>query len=468
MQSSERIGRYRLDRRLGAGAFGVVWLAHDDVLEAPVAVKVMAENWAHRLDIRERFFSEARLLRRAGSSRVVQVFDIRELPDERPYFVMEYADGGTLEDRLVDGPLPLAQSLRLTAEAARGAAALHVAGIVHRDIKPSNVLFRRSSDGEDGGQDTMLMGDLRLAKSLAQASGLTMAAGSAGYQPPEQAEPGAGIDARADVYSLGAVGYRLVTGEVPGPPGKVVRPDALRPGLHPQVRRALLRAMAPDRERRWPTAKDFADELDRLADLTADEPVAPPRRRRPPLGTTLLAAATAATVALGGVATWLAWQRADHAKGPQVVQDATGRISVEVPRRWAGQLGDGGWDSTVLGLPDGHAPGLVVADDLAEWPDLGSPANGLFVGLSEQGDVTTEVDALSHNSCEYGGSRAYRGTDWRGTVRSWSACPADSGTVTEVALVPSGGGDQPQLYVQIRQDGESDATDSVLDSLRVD
>jgi serine/threonine protein kinase len=92
MHSTERIGRYRLERRLGAGAFGVVWLAHDDVLEATVAVKVLAENWTDRMDIRERFLSEARLLRRADSNRVVQVFDIGELPDDRPYFVMEYAD----------------------------------------------------------------------------------------------------------------------------------------------------------------------------------------------------------------------------------------------------------------------------------------------------------------------------------------------------------------------------------------
>ncbi|MFJ3943263.1 protein kinase [Streptomyces griseoaurantiacus] len=89
MHSLERIGRYRLERRLGSGAFAVVWLAHDDVLEAPVAIKVLAENWAGRLDVRERFLEEARLLRRAGSSRIVQVYDIGELPDGRPYFVME-------------------------------------------------------------------------------------------------------------------------------------------------------------------------------------------------------------------------------------------------------------------------------------------------------------------------------------------------------------------------------------------
>ncbi len=113
---------------------------------------------------------------------------------------------------------------------------------MHRDIKPSNVLLRTST----GGADRVLLADLGLAKSLAQASGLTMAAGSAGYTPPEQAwQPGSGIDARADVYSLGALGYHLVTGSVPGPPGKVVRPERLRTDLAPDVRRALLCATNP-------------------------------------------------------------------------------------------------------------------------------------------------------------------------------------------------------------------------------
>ncbi|XDO64330.1 protein kinase [Streptomyces sp. RLB1-33] len=115
----DRIGRYRLDRRLGAGGFGVVWLAHDEVLEAVVALKVLSDNWADHLDVRERFLSEARLLRKADSNRVVQVYDIGELPDGRPYFVMEYADGGTLADRIETGPLPIAEALRLTALAAR-------------------------------------------------------------------------------------------------------------------------------------------------------------------------------------------------------------------------------------------------------------------------------------------------------------------------------------------------------------
>ena len=88
MTTPDRFGRYRVVRRIGSGGFATVWLARDDVLDAPVAVKVLADNWAHRLDVRTRFEEEARILRRADSDRVVRVHDIGELPDGRPYCVM--------------------------------------------------------------------------------------------------------------------------------------------------------------------------------------------------------------------------------------------------------------------------------------------------------------------------------------------------------------------------------------------
>ncbi|MEU7057168.1 serine/threonine-protein kinase [Streptomyces sp. NPDC046197] len=454
MQSLSRIGRYRLERRLGTGAFGTVWLAQDDVLDAPVAVKVLAENWSHRLDVRERFLSEARLLRKADSPRVVQVYDIGELPDGRPYFVMEYADGGTLADLAEQGPLPVPEALRLTALAARSAHALHEAGIVHRDVKPSNVLLRTAPDGTR----RVLLADLGLAKSLAQASGLTLAAGSAGYQPPEQAEPGAGIDARADVYSLGAVGYELVTGTVPAAPGQVVRPDRLSPGLDPGVRRALMRALEPDRERRWPTAEAFADELERLT--VCRPPAAGPRRR----GKAALLSAAAGLVAAAGVALVLV---NGPSTAPDVrVTDATGRVVVDVPGGWARQLRDSGWDPRALGLRPGHEPGLAVAGDLARWQDLGADVSGVFVGLSEQGDVTARVASLAHAGCRYDGSRAYTSAQWHGRIRAWSAC-SGGGRLTETALVAANGAQQPQVYVQVRQHGGDDATDRILRSLRV-
>ncbi|MFI6932152.1 serine/threonine-protein kinase [Streptomyces sp. NPDC050287] len=454
MHSAERIGRYRLERRLGSGAFGTVWLAHDDELDAPVAVKVLADNWSERLDVRERFLSEARMLRRAGSNRVVQVYDIGELPDGRPYFVMEYADGGTLDDLLADGPLPVPEALRLTALAALGAAALHEAGIVHRDIKPSNVLL---GTGPDGAR-RVLLADLGLAKSLAQASGLTQAAGSDGYRPPEQTVPGAGIDERADVYGLGAVGYHLVTGQVPGPPGRVVRPDRLRPGLHPGVRRALLRALRPDRERRWPGARAFAQELERLASAS----YAGRSRHRTKA---VAPAAVVVAVVAAGVTTLLV-DRPPGAGGVQV-EDGTGRITAEVPDGWGRQLRDSGWDPAAIGLPAGREPGLVVADELANWPDLTGAVNGVFVGLSEHGDVTARVNAVTHPGCRYEGARAYSSAAWHGRIRGWSSCPGDGGSVTDTALTPADGGGQPQVYVQIRQHGGASVTGRVLEAVRV-
>ncbi|MEU2054892.1 serine/threonine-protein kinase [Streptomyces bungoensis] len=461
MHSLERIGRYRLERRLGTGAFATVWLARDDELDGPVAVKVLAENWAHRLDIRDRFLSEARLLRRAGSSRVVQVYDIGELPDGRPYFVMEYADGGTLADLLTAGPLPVPQALALTALAARSAAALHEAGIVHRDIKPTNVLLHTAPDGER----RVLLADLGLAKSLAQASVLTLAAGSAGYQPPEQAEPGEGIDARADVYSLGAVGYELVTGTVPGPPGKVVPPGRLRPGLGEQVERALLRALEPDRERRWPTAAAFAGELDRLAAASGARRDGRLDAVRGRLSGVTLVVAAVVTAAAAAVAVTLVLDRPGTA-GPATVKDSTGRVAVQVPAGWAREVRDSGWDPHALGLRAGHEPGLVVADDLAHWSDLRAAVDGVFVGVSGQGDVAARVTALTHTGCHDAGSRAFSSAGWRGRTRTWNTCP-DGGTVTESALAPAGGPAEPQVYVQVRERGDGRATDGILRSLRI-
>ncbi|MDX2646864.1 serine/threonine-protein kinase [Streptomyces sp. PA03-1a] len=462
MPPPQQIGRYRLVRPVGSGAFAMVWLAHDDSLDAPVAVKVMAENWAYRLDLRERFLSEARLLRKAASSRLVQVFDIGELPDERPYFVMEYADGGTLDDLLGQGRPALAEALRLTAEAARGVAALHEAGVVHRDIKPSNVLITGAREG----QERVLVADLGLAKALAQASGLTMAAGSAGYMAPEQARPDGGIDVRADVYGLGALLYHLVTGSVPGPAGKVVRPGRLRPDVPAAVERAVLRALEPDRRKRWPSASRFADELEALAARSAGHEEGRPRRR---CGRTLVIALCAAALAAAGAGLAASRSGAPQKVPPTAVSDATGRIRVEVPAGWGRELVRGGWSPGVLGLPDTHEPALLVAGDVRSWQDLGSGVDGVFVGLSERGDLTARVDAIRHGGCRYRGSRGY-GTEgspgWSGRVRHWTGCGAEGGSIDEISLTRAGAA-QPQVYVQIRQDGGPDLTDDVLGGLRI-
>src|SRR5437879_6755390 len=107
------VGRYLIERVLGSGAFATVLLGHDDQLQAPVAIKVLAGSLLDDLDVRNRFLEEARILRRADSERLVRVHDIGELPDGRPYFVMSYADRGTLADRMRERPLSVSEAIAI-------------------------------------------------------------------------------------------------------------------------------------------------------------------------------------------------------------------------------------------------------------------------------------------------------------------------------------------------------------------
>jgi eukaryotic-like serine/threonine-protein kinase len=452
------IGRYRLGPRLGSGGFAVVWLAHDESLDTNIAIKVMADNWSDRMDLRERFLMEARMLRRAASNRIVQVFDIGELPDGRPYFVMEYADRGTLADRVKAGPLPLVVALRVTAEIARGTAELHRAGIVHRDLKPSNVLIRST----EGGPERLLIADLGVAKNLAQASGLTMSVGSAGYMAPEQSGPNSGVDVRADVYSLGAIAYRLITGDTPGLPGYVFA-NGPRPELPDPIRKVLQRTLEVDRERRWPDATTLAVQLDQLADQFAGPQPAPKRRsssRR--TGKVIAAVAVLATLVGGAGYGIVEWQK------PIRVQDEFELISIAVPRSWGKEIQPAGWDPSVLRLSGRKAPGLVVANNVNAWNSLDRDVNGVFIGFSDDSKLDAAVAKITHAGCRARNPAPYQDSDsdWKGTIRGWDNCGGNR-TVQEISLTRTT--DSPaRVYVQIRQDGtDNETTEEILSSLWV-
>ncbi|WP_052357923.1 serine/threonine-protein kinase [Actinomadura welshii] len=227
MEHPTAAGRYRIDRLLGSGGFASVWLGHDPELDSPVAIKILAEHWTLRTDVRDRFVQEARLLRRADSHRLVQVFDIGELPDGRPYFVMTYADRGTLAERLAGGPLPPAEALRTAREISLGVQELHDLGVVHRDLKPSNVLLRSAP----GGGERLMISDLGIARTEDHLSSLTLPAGSPGYMAPEQTQVDGAPDRRADIYGLGALTHHLLTGEPPAVPARP--PGDTRPATRP-------------------------------------------------------------------------------------------------------------------------------------------------------------------------------------------------------------------------------------------
>ncbi|MGW6280833.1 serine/threonine-protein kinase [Kribbella sp. NPDC055071] len=251
-------------RRLGSGGFATVWLAHDEQLDAEVAIKVLADNWGHDDSVRQRFLEEGRFLRRVESEHVVQVHDVGELEDGRPFLVLTYADRGTLADRLKKAPLPLGAAVDVVVQVGRGLQALHRRGLLHRDVKPANVLFRSTDDGERA-----VLSDLGLGKSLDEVSRITMPGGTPSYVAPEQAM-GERLDQRADQYSLGAVAYAALTGRSPhqvdglGAAGRVEvapPPSSLGFDLPDSVDAAIVRALEPDREKRWPDVQSFTREL---------------------------------------------------------------------------------------------------------------------------------------------------------------------------------------------------------------
>jgi len=268
-----RLGRLQRVNRIGVGGFATVWLYHDDELDSDVAVKALADNWAQRFDVRERFLEEARILRRADSDHVVRVYDIGEA-DGTPYFVMSYADLGSLASLVEPAgrSVPVLRAVDLVEQAGTGLAVLHRQGVIHRDIKPQNLLLR--SVGSE--HERVLVADLGVAKAMIHASGLTQVVGTPAYMAPEQAT-GEGIDVRADVHALGAVAYQLLTGQLVRKGGLADLMDARLPHkpsaiaeLPSSVDDVLLRALHPDREQRWPDVVSFTQALRRA--VTEPEP----------------------------------------------------------------------------------------------------------------------------------------------------------------------------------------------------
>ncbi|NUR89322.1 MAG: protein kinase [Nonomuraea sp.] len=271
MDAPASIGRYPIERALGSGAFASVWLGRDDQLDSFVAIKVLADNWAAEPAVHERFVKEARLLRQADSPRIVQVHDIGELPDGRPYFVMTYADMGTLAGRLAEGPLPVGEALDVIGEVAEGVEVLHRMGIVHRDLKPSNVLFRSLP----GGGERLMVADLGVARSLADATSHTIAAGSPGYMAPEQMRLDGSPDERADVHGLGAMTYHLLTGQVPGQGAVRLAPHRLRKEIPERASAAIMKAIDPDPDQRYSSVAEFVSALRGEPGEQLPEPAAP-------------------------------------------------------------------------------------------------------------------------------------------------------------------------------------------------
>ncbi|MFI6267205.1 serine/threonine-protein kinase [Micromonospora sp. NPDC051006] len=493
MTAPSWIGPYRVERLLGAGSFATVWLGHDPVLDCRVAIKVLAENWSHDLRVRERFLDEARLLRRLEHERLVRVHAVGELPDGRPYAVLAWADGGSLRDRLARGPLPVPDALALLDQIAAGVAVLHRHDVVHRDLTPGNILFRSGPQagsgppGEHGsGPERVLIADLGLAKALAAASGLTARAGTPGYMAPEQDDPLAVVDTRADVFGLGRLGLRLlgaaaVPPDPPTPPSDrgPGAPVRLRYGVPPGVAAVLTRATAPRPGERYPDAAAFRAALAgalgggsvraaaaerrpvRRQTLTAGSDRVAAARRRPVRHRLATAGAGLLAFAALGLPAGDAGTRR-HTAGTA----ASGPVTVALPAGWratgtgwSGQYGD-----------DGELePALVISPEPARWAaDPSVP--GAFVGLSASTARRTTVEGWlaerPHADCVPQPVRRTRqgGIDW---VVAGFTCPAGRPVIVEaagLAAVSAG-----LLYVQVTPPPGrgADFVDTLLAGVRV-
>ena len=204
-----KLSHYDILSELGRGAFGTVFKAFDESLHRTVAIKVLSRELAATSPARKRFLREARSAAAIRHENVVHIYRVEEKP--RPFLVMEYIPGETLQQRLdQNGPLDLPDVLRLGLQIASGLAAAHAKGLVHRDIKPSNILL------EIGSQDWVKISDFGLARAVDDAS-IThsgVIAGTPLYMAPEQAL-GTTVDQRADLFSLGSVLYVMVSGRPP-------------------------------------------------------------------------------------------------------------------------------------------------------------------------------------------------------------------------------------------------------------
>ncbi|MBL4845746.1 MAG: tetratricopeptide repeat protein [Planctomycetes bacterium] len=280
----EQIGGFRIESELARGGMGVVYVAHSPALDRRVALKVMIGSDLADADALERFRREAQAAARLRHPGVVAVHEVGE-DDGLPYIVMDLIEGESLKSRLVrEGPLPEREAARVTETLARALAHAHENGILHRDLKPANVLLTEEGDP--------VLTDFGLAKVVeADTAGPTRTGqimGTPAYMPPEQADGRAGqVDVRADVYSLGATLYHMLTGEPPFKGRSAMKvvsdviwrdpaaPSRLRAGLSRDLETICLRCLEKDPERRYPSANALGDDLLRFL---RDEPV---EARRP-------------------------------------------------------------------------------------------------------------------------------------------------------------------------------------------
>jgi Tol biopolymer transport system component len=389
------IGNYRVEKRIGGGVSGVVYRALDVRHNRVVALKVLSPQYGDDPALWRRFQTDGRVAARLRHANIVTIYEIGQA-EGVSYIAMEYAAGGSLErllgrDRAVD----VATALRIVRQVASALDFAHGRGVVHRDIKPSNVLLR--SDGQ------AVLADFGLAKArdVSRITEPGSIMGTFEYMSPEQCK-GLDVDHRSDIYSLGVLCYRLLTGRLPfrkstraaqlyahiyeTPP----RPSAVNPRLPRQVDVVLGRALSKAPDDRYRSAGEMVHALSQALGRTSTTPVPPTSRSlRLPTGTMALVAAVLVAFAILLVSTGRS-QTTTSEPGP-LASRTTYRIAFESRRHGEPEL--------YIMNDDGSSQVRLTNNSVKDWAPAWSP-DYIHIAFVSERDGNMEIYVMREDGSD--------------------------------------------------------------------
>jgi serine/threonine protein kinase len=267
-------GRYLVDRKLSQGGIGKVYLAHDVKLHhRRVVIKVLLQASLDNPYVVTKFRQEVEALSRIDHPNVVSVLGAGELPDGKPYIVMQYVEGATLRSQISSEGMDLERTASILKQIGAALDNVHEQRIFHRDLKPENILLQSLK----GGTELVKVVDFGIAKVkesvVASSTAEKMPVGTVRYMSPEQLRGGENVTAASDVYSMAVIAFEMITGRRPFNPssapqllemhreGVRINPIDLRPDLSTEARPILLRALSFDPAARYQNAAEFGDQL---------------------------------------------------------------------------------------------------------------------------------------------------------------------------------------------------------------
>jgi serine/threonine-protein kinase len=268
-------GRYSLEREVGRGGMGIVFLARDVALDRPVAIKLLPPDMAAQPALRERFLREARIAAKLSHPNIVPIHAVEEIGD-LVFFVMSFIEGETLGERLrTRGPLTGGEVARLLQEVAWALAYAHGRGVVHRDVKPDNIILER-------GSGRSIVTDFGIARVAGTAAGGELL-GTPQYMSPEQAR-GDAVDGHSDLYSLGVVGFVALSGRLPFESGDTAQIIALQisspapplgsvaPGAPRKLCQVIDRCLSKGPTERYASGEELAEVIEQATQLRRELP----------------------------------------------------------------------------------------------------------------------------------------------------------------------------------------------------